>query len=180
MRDTRKVGTNDWASRLQKVTRGQNNSPMEDYLEGQPPADVSTNEELIETLKEKHAKYAAFNRKRVDQRARALEEAGNFRAMEDRGGKFTRGFKPRFGEVKQVKELQDAEVVDLAGKDYLTKFVQPIAESTEDAGPVRIEQRGSELIDSTRRSCLQSFADELIRFVRTKMEKLLPPLQVSI
>ena len=62
VRDTRKVGTNDWASRLQKVTKGQNNSPMEDYLEGQPPADVSTNTDLIDTLKEKNAKYIVFNK----------------------------------------------------------------------------------------------------------------------
>ena len=77
-----------------------------------------------------------------------------------------RGFKPRFGDVKQVKELQGAEVVDSADKDYLTKFVQPVAETTEDAGPVRIEQRGSELIDSTCRARLQRFADEIIRFLR--------------
>ena len=60
VRDTLKVGTDDCASRLQKVTRGQNNSPMEDYLEGQPPADVSTNEELIETLKETNCKVCCF------------------------------------------------------------------------------------------------------------------------
>ena len=47
VRDTRKVGTDDWASRLEKVTRGQNNNPIDDYLEGVPPAKVSTNPDLI-------------------------------------------------------------------------------------------------------------------------------------
>ena len=58
VRVTRKAATNDWASKLQQVTRGQNNSPMEDYLEGQAPASVSTNEDLINLLEEKNAKYA--------------------------------------------------------------------------------------------------------------------------
>ena len=35
-------------------------------------------------------------------------------------------------------------------------------------GPVRIEQQGSTLIDNTRRERLQSFADKLVRFLRTK------------
>ena len=40
--------------------------------------------------------------------------------MEDMGGKFTRGFKPRFGEVRKVKEIQGATVVDTKGKDHFT------------------------------------------------------------
>ena len=35
----------------------------------------------------------------------------------------SRGFKPRFGEVKQVKAVDGAEVLDSADKDYLTKVV---------------------------------------------------------
>ena len=50
----------------------------------------------------------------------------------------------------------------------MTKLVRPIAETTDDTGPVRIEQQGSVLIDNTRRERLQPFADELIRFLRTK------------
>ena len=65
--------------------------------------------------------------------------------MEERGGIRTRGFTPRFlGEVKQVKEVQGTEVADGRGIYYLTKCVQPVSESTEDAGPKRIELRGSE------------------------------------
>ena len=30
VRDTRKIGTDDWASRLEKVTQGQNNNPIEE------------------------------------------------------------------------------------------------------------------------------------------------------
>ena len=121
-RDTRKVGTDDWASRLEKVTQGQNNNPIDEYLEGVAPAQVSTNSDLIRRLKEKNALYADFNHQRVEKRGQKLEEAGKFRGMEDMGGKFTRGFKPRFGEVRQVKEVQGATVVDDKGKDHLTNL----------------------------------------------------------
>ena len=88
--------------------------------------------------------------------------------MEDMGGKFTRGFKPRFGEVRQVKEIDGAVVVDDKGKDHLTKFVLPVSDTTNDAGPRRLEQRGSQLTDATRRERLQPYANELISFLRRK------------
>jgi len=168
VRDTRKVGTDDWASRLEKVTQGQNNNPIEEYLEGAPPAQVSTSPDLIRRLKEKNARYADYNHQRIEKRARTLEDAGQFRGMEDMGGKFTRGFKPRFGQVRQVKEVQGATVVDDKGKDHLTKFVLPVSDTTNDAGPRRIEQRGSQLTDATRRARLQPYANELITFLRSQ------------
>ena len=141
---------------------------MEDYLEGQAPADVSTNEDLIDVLKEKNAKYSAYNRRRSEKRAQVLEGAGQFRPMVGTSGVKTRGFKPRFGEVKQVKNVEGANVVDSADKDYLTKFVQPVQETTNDAGPVRIEQGGSEQTDAIRRQRLEPFAQELVRFLQSK------------
>lgn len=147
VRDTRKVGTDDWASRLQKVTQGQNNNPIDEYLEGVPPAKVSTNPDLINLLKDKNARYADYNQRRIEKRWQKIENAGQFRIMEDMGGKFTRGFKPRFGEVRQVKEMQGAVVVDNKDKDHLTKFVLPVEDTTNDAGPRRIEQRGSALTE---------------------------------
>jgi len=166
VRDTRKVGTDDWASRLEKVTQGQNNNPIDDYLEGVPPAKVSTSPDLIELLKEKNARYSEYNHRRVEKRGQKLEETGQFRGMEDVGGKFTRGFKPRFGEVRKVKEVQGATVVDDKGKDHLTKFVLPVSDTTNDAGPRRIEQRGSQLTDATRRARLQPYATELVNYLR--------------
>ena len=77
------------------------------------------------------------------------------------GGKLTRGFKPRFGQVRQVREVQGATVVDDKGKEHLTKFVLPVSETTNDAGPRRIEQKGSQLTDATRRKRLQPYANEL-------------------
>ena len=70
--------------------------------------------------------------------------------------------------MKQVKEVLGANVVDEKGRIYLTNLVKPVKETTEDAGPVRIEQPGSELTDRVRRERLQVFADELVKFLRTK------------
>ena len=64
--------------------------------------------------------------------------------------------------------IQGAVVVDDKGKDHLTKFVLPVSDTTNDAGPRRIEQRGSQLTDATRKQCLQPYANELIGFLRRK------------
>ena len=50
----------------------------------------------------------------------------------------------------------------------MTKLVKPVAETTADAGPVRIEMRGSELADRTRRERLQPLADEPASFLQSK------------
>ena len=121
-------------------------------------------------MKKKNAQYAGFNQARIKKRAKALEEAGQFRPEEPnkQGIRARRGFKPTFGNLKTVKEVQNAEVLDQAGKNYLTKLVKPIAESTNDTGPMRIEQQGSTLTDNARRERLQVFADKLVRFLKTK------------
>lgn len=167
-RDTRKIGTNDWASRLQKVTQGQNNNPIEEYLEGMPPSNVRNNPDLIDLLKQKNLQYSEHNRKKIEKRAQAIEDAGRFRIMENKGGNFTRGFKPRFGEIREVQQISGAIVEDTKNKTHLTKFVLPVKDTTSDTGPRRIEQKGSALTDATRKSRLQPFADELIRFIQNK------------
>ena len=67
-----------------------------------------------------------------------------------------------------MKEIDGAVVVDAKGKDHLTKFVLPVSDTTNDAGPRRLEQRGSHLTDATRRERLQPYANELISFLRRK------------
>ena len=84
--------------------------------------------------------------------------------MESTGGKFTRGFKPRFeATVRQVGTVDRNEVTDEAGNSFLTRFVQPVREATADAGPVRIEQRGSAQTKAKQIRILQPFADGLKR-----------------
>ena len=50
-----------------------------------------------------------------------------------------------------MKEIEGAAVVNNKGKDHFTKFVLPVSDTTNDAGPRRLEQRGSALNDGTRR-----------------------------
>ena len=144
VRDTRKAGTNDWASRLQKVTKGQNALPNEgDYLDGIAPNQVADDDEIRAKLREKNAEYRQLNTERSDKRASKLQQAGQFRKMTSRGGIHTRGFKPRYeGTLRRVEEVKGPRVVDENGNSFLSKFVQPVASATADTGPVRIEQRG--------------------------------------
>ena len=164
-RDTRKAGTNDWASRLQKVTKGQNALPNEgDYLGGIAPNQVADNDEIRAKLREKNAEYRQLNTERSNKRASKLQEAGQFRKMTSRGGAHTRGFKPRYeGTLRRVEEVKGPRVVDENGNSFLTKFVQPVASATADTGPVRIEQRGSVQTRTRQTGILQPFANRLKR-----------------
>ena len=74
--DTRKHGTNNWASRLQKVTKGQNNLPNEDYLEGVAPNDVGKSKDLMDHMQMKNQEFTHHNQERADRRAAKLQEAG--------------------------------------------------------------------------------------------------------
>ena len=109
------------------------------------PINVSkNNEDLMDHLQLNNQEFTQHNKKNSEKRAAKLEEAGGFRAMESTGGKFTRGFEPRFeATVRQVGTVDRNEVSDAAGNSFLTRFVQPVSNATADAGPVRMEQRGS-------------------------------------
>ena len=97
-----------------------------------------------------------------EKRAEKIKEAGEFRAIKSTGGKFTRGFKPRFeANVRQVGSIDGNEVSDTSGNRFLTRFVQPVEAKTADAGPVRIEQSGSVQTKQKQIKILQPYADGL-------------------
>ena len=52
-RDLRKAQTDSWASRLAKVTNGQNNAPKPDYLNGGEPNEVNTSLDMQNMLEKK-------------------------------------------------------------------------------------------------------------------------------
>ena len=164
-RVARKQRTNDWASLLQKVTDGHNKLPNDgEYLNGVAPDEVADDDDIKAKLRDKNAEYAQFNKERMQKRAAKLEDVGRFRAMSSRGGAFTRGFKPRYeGALRQAAEVKGPRVADESGNTFLTKFVQPVREATDDAGPVRIEQRGSAQTREKQIRILQPFADGLAR-----------------
>ena len=166
-RVARKQRTDDWASLLQKVTDGQNKLPNDgEYLKGIAPDEVADDDEIRAKLREKNAEYTQFNKERMEKRAAKLEEVGQFRAMTNRGGAFTRGFKPRYeGALQQVGAVKGPRVTDNNGNSFLTKFVLPVREATDDAGPVRIEQRGSIQTKEKQIRILKPFADGLARVI---------------
>ena len=165
-RDTRKQNTNDWASRLKKVTQGQNSLPNADYLEGVAPNDVKKDDDLKFDLFKKNAEFLASNQRNMIKRADKLQQAGSFRATEKIGGKFARAWKPRFeSTVREIDEIKGARVIDTQGESYLTKLVQPVSKATTDSGPVRIEQGKSVQTESKQIQRLQPFADELKRYL---------------
>ena len=59
-------------------------------------------------MKKKNAQYADFNQARIKKRARALETAGQFRPEEPnkQGIRARRGFKPTYGDLKNVKQVR--------------------------------------------------------------------------
>ena len=106
-RGTRKVGTNDWASRLGKVTRGQNNNPIGEYLESETPADVSTKTHVFFLCcRRRMQSVQPLTRSESRREIVRLREQANLDQWKIGVGTFTRGFRLRLGEVKQVKEFK--------------------------------------------------------------------------
>ena len=129
---------------------------------------MGKNKDLMDHLQMKRQTFSKHNQTMSEKRAAKLEEAGGIRAMESTGGKFTRGFKPRFEmTVRQMGTVDRNEVTDVAGNSFLTRFVQPVSNATADVGPVRIEQRGSAQTRAKQIRRLQPFADGLQRALQT-------------
>ena len=170
-RDCRDQGTNDWASRLSKVTAGQNRIPNDDYLEGVAPEKVANAPELIRHLRLKNAAFSQHNSDRIGDRLQKLEQSGKFRTM-TATGKFTRSFKPRWGStLHSIGELNGPYVTDESGKTHLTKFTQPTPEgTTEDKGPTNLEQQHSVQTEEKIRNVLQPFADKTLELLQAKPE----------
>lgn len=162
VRDARKARTDDWASRLDKVVRGQNAVPNDDYLEGNAPADVPGSAALIDKLEAKNREFVAHNAEQVEERENKLREAGHFRVLISQPTPFVRGHKPRWSEkVHTVDTVTFDKVTDTEGNTFKTKFVLPVADRTDDAGPRRMERGGSEQTDLRRMRILNSFADRV-------------------
>ena len=160
-RDLRKAKTNDWASRLEKVTKGQNGIPKE-YLDDKAPKDVEGDVELQEELEDKNAEFQAENRRLVLERKLALEAAGAFRVMLERPTNFARGFKPRWSDkVYEVKTVPFHEVEAESGEKFLTKFTLPVPLESEATRPSGIEAARPAQAQARRVRVLDTLADEV-------------------
>ena len=74
-RDLRKAQTDNWASRLAKVTNGQNNTPTPDYLNGGEPTEVNTSLSMQNMLEEKNERFTELNKKQIAERGKQLEKS---------------------------------------------------------------------------------------------------------
>lgn len=161
-RDARKAKTDDWADRLSKVVRGQNLIPNESYLDGAAPASVPGNADLVAKLVEKNRGFIEENRDQVETREKKLREAGYFRVLLDRPMNFARGFKPKWStKVHRVVTVDFDVVIDEDGRKYKTKFALPVAASSREDAPVRLEGGGSEQTEAKRRRLLGELANQV-------------------
>ena len=165
-RVARRRRTDDWASILEEVTKGQNSIPNESYLEGKAPNQVAGDQELQKKLYEKNREYATHNAKRTEARAEKIEETQRFRVMTSAGGRFTRGFKPKWSdEIHTAAEVDGAFVTDEQGREYMTKFVQPVPETSEELPARRMERGGSDVVEQRRRRVLRDLARNVASYI---------------
>ena len=163
VRVARKQRTDDWASILAKVVQGQNRLPNDSYLEGKTPASVANDAEQIAHLKEKNIGFIKQNEELRQIRQEKLDDAGSFRVVVPKTMHFSRGFKPRWSEeVHRVADVSGHVVTDDRGHTYKTKFVQPVADSTDDAGPVRMEMRGSVQTTQKQHRLLNDLSEQVV------------------
>ena len=165
-RVARRRKTDDWADILAEVTRGQNAIPNSDYLEGKAPKEVEDDEAFRRKLREKNKEFQEQNREAATKRAEVLESAGQFRIMLDSGGRFKRGFKPKWSErVYQLGRVDGAFVYDNEGNEYLSKFTLPVSGNAEELPPTRLEQRGSVQTEDKRKRVLNDLAVQVRRWI---------------
>ena len=168
VRVARKKSTNDWASILDAVVQGQNKLPNDSYLEGKTPASVPGDPDQIAHLQEKNLDFIKHNEQLRQSRQEKLEDKESFRVVIPKAVHFSRGFKPSWSqEVHKVATVDGHTVTDDRGQTFKTKFTQPIAEATYDAGPVAMESRSSKQTTDKQRLMLQDFADRVVERYRT-------------
>ena len=173
-RDARTNKTNDWAGRLEKVTRGQNNIPNDAYLEGVAPNKVAGSPDLRGYLREKNAAFTKHNQMRIEKRDDKLTKAGAFRVA-DQKGKFARGHKPGWStEIHHVESVRGATVADTKGNKFLTKFTLPVSgtEAVDDR-PAKIETGGSDQTEAKKRKHLQPWAERVVKYIDGTKDKSL-------
>ena len=156
-RVARKKQSNDWASLLPTVTKGQNGLPNEHYLDGDNPKKARTDKELEKELIKKNQEFDKEVEELKEKRRKALDQAGNFRTRMPQET-FTRIFKPKWSaDTRTVAQVEGAYVYDARGNKYLTKLTRPTQEQGTTA-PVAIERGGNAAVEARKREVLGNIA----------------------
>jgi hypothetical protein len=108
-------------------------------------------------LMKENAEAFEHNHDTAKKKMDSLREQGAFR-VQDRST-FQRSFKPRFGEKKEVANVERTQVTDTSGKTYNVNEVIAIPVATVD-NPQQ-DFSGRNLRDTRLRTILQRYADEL-------------------
>ena len=173
VRDLRKAQTDDWVSRLDKVTKGQNKIPNKEYLDNNAPESVEGDQALQKELEDKNREFNQINRKRIEEREAQLYSAGYFRVMLNRPMSFARGFKPNWSDkVHKVTNIYWDEVTDSEGNKFKTKFVLPVSGPGQDLPPSRIEAARPAQVEDRKQRVLNELSVEVRRWLGSRTVSL--------
>jgi len=152
--------TTKWDKFVQETEDGYNES-VHGHLLGSPDdteGDSKTAKINQFVLQQKNAEAFETNHDKAEKRMEAVREAGAFREAKKQES-FSRGFKPQFGEVRQVREVKAGQVVDTEGKRVPVSVVKPVPADTQE---IEVPDfRGRQLRDERLREDLREFAKDL-------------------
>ena len=151
-----------WDQFIQQVQDGFNEKDHSAILGS--PDDLSGNSEAskvaqFQEMKENAASFE-HNQQITEKKTTEIEKAGQYRVQLPKE-KFERGFKPRYGEIRTVKEVRAGMVKDDSGRAAVpVGAVKPVPQGTTEQGPAP-DLRGRNLRDQRLKEDLMEFAREL-------------------
>jgi hypothetical protein len=118
----------DWSVQLGKVTASHNQKPH-DAVHG-PPAQIEQknggdNAQMFRVMQDNASKFV-HNRALTQRRMAEVRDAGGFRAPTGA----PRSFQPQYGNIRQVRSVDNQYVTDTAGRKTLLKQAQPAPEGS--------------------------------------------------
>jgi transposase InsO family protein len=159
----------DWADALEGAVSIYNRTPH-DSLGNAAPNDVEKSEALQYAMKRENAQKAEENRQKDEDNANRLETRGNFRVAVDNFRQ--RGFKQRFGALREVEAAGGGRVVDKEGRSYPIRNTLAVEASGPDVDVPR-RLKGGKDIPEHFRVALEEFliepktAKTISNFLRT-------------
>jgi hypothetical protein len=149
-----------WDSMITQTEKGYNES-LHGHLLGAPDDTENGSEAAkIEQFQLQKINADAFvsNNEKAAKKMDAVREAGAFREAKKTEA-FERSFKPKYGELRTIREVKAGQVVDTQGKRVAISNVKAVPADTVQA-PVP-DFRGRGLRDKTLQTNLRPFALEL-------------------
>ena len=157
-----KRGKTTWADLVPQVERAYNESYNSAL--GTSPDDVEkdTNAAKIQQfhLRAENADAYIHNTEVAKKKMNQLREQGAFRVQER--STFQRGYKPRYGELKEVAEVGRSQVTDTQNKVFNVNVVTAVPVGVDQPQP---DFAGRGLREQRLRTSLQRYADELNRLL---------------